>query len=702
MARSLLVAPAAEDVGLARTCLGLLRALDRIGVRVDYVKPVAQPRADGTPDRSVARVAAVTTLRPPEPLSTAELERQLGEGERDVVREKIVAAWAPIYNSSDVVVVEGLKAGPSRLYAPAVNQDLARALDADVLLVGTWSAEPDGVEGLAEQFAVEAGGYAAGDTARVVGCVVHGLPAARPSPVLKAPPAAARPETAALRTALGRHQLQLIAAVPHRPELTWPRVADVVRELNPEILHEGDLSRRIKDVVVFAQGVPGGIRVLDDGRLIVVPGDRHEVVMAACLAAMNGIRLAALLLSGGIRPDPWVWELAGPAAAGLPVLVVESDSYQTATRVRDWDPGLPADDRDRIESVTNTIADALDASWLQSLPGPARPRRLTPAAFLYQLVEKARTADALIVLPEGTEPRTLRAAVACADRGVARCLLLGAPDEVAAQARHLGLRLPHDVNILDPRTVAERYVAPLAELRRHKGWTEEVAREHLADPVTVGTMMVKLGEVDGLVSGAVHTTANTVRPALQILGTKPGTRLVSSVFFMCLPDGVVIYGDCAINPQPDAEALAAIAISSAASARAFGIEPRVAMISFSTGTSGAGTDVDKVADATRIVREREPGLAVDGPLQYDAAAIASVGQAKRPGSPVAGRASVFIFPDLDTGNTTYKAVQRSAQVVSIGPMLQGLAKPVNDLSRGALVEDIIYTIALTAIQARAS
>jgi phosphate acetyltransferase len=308
---------------------------------------------------------------------------------------------------------------------------------------------------------------------------------------------------------------------------------------------------------------------------------------------------------------------------------------------------------------------------------------------------------ALIVLPEGTEARTLRAAVECAHRGIARCLLLGDPDEVAAQARRLGLRLPEGVSITDPHAVAERYVAPLAELRRPKGWTEEMAREHLADPVTLGTMMLRQGEVDGLVSGAVHTTAATVRPALQILGPKPGSRLVSSVFFMCLPDEVVIYGDCAINPQPDAEDLADIAISSAASARAFGIEPRVAMISFSTGTSGAGTDVDKVARATQIVREREPGLAVDGPLQYDAAATVSVGQAKRPGSPVAGRASVFVFPDLDTGNTTYKAVQRSAQVVSVGPMLQGLAKPVNDLSRGALVEDIVYTIALTAIQARA-
>ena len=394
----------------------------------------------------------------------------------------------------------------------------------------------------------KAGRYTAGDTARVVGCVVHGVPAARPSPVLKAPPAAARPETAALRTALGRHQLQLIAAVPHRPELTWRRVADMVRELNREILHEGDLSRRIKDVAVFAQGIPGGIRVLDDGRLIVVPGDRHEVVMAACLAAMNGIRLAALLLSGGIRPDPWVWELAEPAAAGLPVLLVEPDSYETATRVRDLGPRAArrrqGPDRERDQHHRRRPGRVLAAVAAQPRPAPSR----TPAAFLYQLVEKARTAEALIVLPEGTEPRTLRAAIACADRGIAGCLLLGAPDEVALQARHLGLWLPHDVTILDQRTVAERYVAALAELRRHKGTTEEIAREHLADPITVGTMMVKLDEVDGMVSGAVHTTANTVRPALQILGAKRGTRLVSSIFFMCLPDGVVIYGDCAINP----------------------------------------------------------------------------------------------------------------------------------------------------------
>jgi phosphate acetyltransferase len=690
MARSLLVAPVADHAAMARTCLGLLRALDRRGVKVAYVKPVAQPGADGRPDQSSELVAAITALRPPEPITTAQLEELLGEGELDVVLEKIVAAWKPVYGGSDVVVIQGLSSGPSRLYASSLNQALARALDADVVLAGSWPVDGD-AEDLAEQFAIAASGYMAGEQARVVGCVIHGLPAADAD------------VAAGLRTALARRQLAVAAEVPYRAELTWPRIRDLVRHLHPQILHEGDMSRRIRDVAVFAAGIPGGLHALDTGRLVVVPGDRHDVIMAAYLTELSGTRLAGLLLSTGTAPDPRISELTrSTTAAGLPVLLVPDDSYQTATRVRDLDPGLPADDLERIESVTDNIADALDPSWLESLTGASRSRRLSPAAFRYQLTEQARAADALVVLPEGTERRTIRAAVACAERGIARCLLLGSPDKVAVRAGRLGLRLPEGVTVLDPQAVAERYVAPLAELRRHKGWTEDVAREHLADPVTVGTMMLRLGEVDGLVSGAMHTTASTVRPALQIIGPKPGARLVSSVIFMCLPDEVVVYGDCAINPQPDAEDLADIAIQSAASARMFGIEPRVAMISFSTGRSGRGLDVDKVAAATRIVREREPDLPVDGPLQYDTAAIASVGQAKRPGSPVAGRASVFVFPDLDTGNTTYKAVQRSARVVSIGPMLQGLAKPVNDLSRGALVEDIIYTIALTAIQARAT
>jgi phosphate acetyltransferase len=709
MARSLLVVPASPWAGLASTCLGLIRALDRRGVRVGFVKPVANAQVNGGADRSAALVAAVCPLRPPDPVPAAAVEQELSDGGLDAVLEKIVAAWEPVYDQSEVVVIEAVSPGPDRLYAAELNRALAQALDADVVLAGRWPAAgaagdgsaagagaADGPAGdaaahVAESLAITAAGYRSGENARVVGCVVNDVPAGGPAPAER------------LRADLAQRGLRLIAAVPYRSELAWLRVRDLVLQLCPQVLSTGDQSRRIKDVSVFAQGVPGGLRVLTDGRLVVVPGDRHEVVMAACLAVLNGTRLAALLLSTGTPPDPRVWDLARAATdTGLPILMVGQNSYETATLVGDLDHGLPADDTERIEGVTGNVADALEETWLESLRSPARPRRLSPAAFRYQLAGLAHAAGACLVLPEGTEPRTIQAAVACAERGIARSVLLGPPDEVTGLARGLGLRLPDAVTVVDPTAIAERYVADLARLRRHRGWTGDVAREHLADSITVGTMMLWRGEVDGLVAGAAHTTAATVRPALQILGTKPGTRLVSSVFFMCLPDEVVVYGDCAINPQPGPEDLADIAIQSAASARAFGIEPRVAMISFSTGTSGTGSDVDKVAEATRIVAEREPGLAVDGPLQYDAAAIASVGRAKRPGSTVAGRASVFIFPDLDTGNTTYKAVQRSAHVVSIGPMLQGLAKPVNDLSRGALVDDIIYTMALTAVQSRAS
>jgi phosphate acetyltransferase len=388
---------------------------------------------------------------------------------------------------------------------------------------------------------------------------------------------------------------------------------------------------------------------------------------------------------------------------GLPVLVTDDMTYDAVTLVQDIDIELSVDDLVRGEAVMAHGAAAFDDEVIEGVLSAPEARRLSPAAFRYRLVELARRADARIVLPEGLEPRTLRAAVECARRGIAHPVLLGPPDAVRQRIANLGLELPEGLEIIDPEAVAERYVAPLTALRAHKGWTEGVARERLlTDPITVATMMVQLGEAAGLVAGAEHTTAHTVRPALQILGTAPGSALVSSVFFMCLPDEVLVYGDCAINTNPTAEQLADIAIQSAGSAEAFGIEPRVAMISFSTGESGAGQDVDKVVAATRIVQERRPDLAVDGPLQYDAASSRSVGKSKRPGSVVAGRATVFVFPDLDTGNTTYKAVQRSADVVSIGPMLQGLAKPVNDLSRGALVEDIVYTIALTAVQAGAS
>ena len=318
--------------------------------------------------------------------------------------------------------------------------------------------------------------------------------------------------------------------------------------------------------------------------------------------------------------------------------------------------------------------------------------------LLQDIITRAKANKQRIVLPEGDEPRTVEAAAICQSRGLAHCILLAKPEQVLEVAKARNIELPSDLEIVDPDSIRAQYIEPMVQLRKGKLDAAQ-AEEQLQDTVVLGTMMLALDQVDGLVSGAVHTTANTVRPAFQLIKTAPEYSLVSSVFFMLLPDEVYVYGDCAINPDPTAEQLAEIAIQSADSAKAFGIEPRIAMISYSTGTSGAGADVEKVAQATEIAQQRRPDLLIDGPLQYDAASVESVGRSKAPNSPVAGRANVFIFPDLNTGNTTYKAVQRSANVVSVGPMLQGLNKPVNDLSRGALVDDIVFTIALTAIQA---
>jgi len=385
---------------------------------------------------------------------------------------------------------------------------------------------------------------------------------------------------------------------------------------------------------------------------------------------------------------------------GLPVLSSDTNTYDTAHMLANLSTAIPIDDPDRIEKAMEAVATKIDTDWLQEHLKVQRQRRLTPPAFRYQLSERARAANKRIVLPEGSEPRTVQAAIICHQRGPARCVLIGGPTEIRNVAQSQGLELPDDIEIINPSAVRDQYIDAMVEARKHKGLAHDMAEAMLEDNVVLGTMMVARDEADGLVSGAIHTTANTVRPALQLIKTHDQAKVVSSVFFMLLPQQVVVYGDCAINPDPNAEELADIAIQSAQSAEAFGIEPVVAMISYSTGESGTGLDVDKVREATRIARERRPDLLIDGPLQYDAAAIESVAKSKAPKSKVAGKATVVVFPDLNTGNTTYKAVQRSANVVSIGPMLQGLRKPVNDLSRGASVEDIVFTIALTAVQAK--
>ena len=710
MSRTIMLIPTGTSVGLTSVSLGVIRAMERKGVRLSVFKPIAQPRSgENAPDQTTTIIRKNSTIPAAEPLQMSRVESLLGSNQQDVLMEEIIARYHENTKEAEVVLVEGLVPTRKHQFASALNYEIAKTLNAEIVFV--MSLGNDSPAQLKERIELTQSSFGGSKNKSITGVIINKLNApvddqGRTRPDLseifddsnKASVANIDP-----KQLFANSPLPVLGCVPWSFELIATRAIDMCRHLNAEIINEGDIAtRRVKSVTFCARSIPHMLEHFRPGSLLVTSADRPDVLVAACLAAMNGVEIGAVLLTGGYQIDATIRKLCERAfATGLPIFMVNTNTWQTSLSLQSFNLEVPSDDTQRIERVQEYVASHIDPEWIESLTAASdRSRRLSPPAFRYQLTELARKAGKRIVLPEGDEPRTVKAAAICAERGIATCILLGNPEEIQRVAAVQGVELGKGIEIVDPEVVRENYVARLVELRKSKGMTEVVAQEQLEDNVMLGTMMLERGEVDGLVSGAVHTTANTIRPPLQLIKTAPNSSLVSSVFFMLLPEQVLVYGDCAINPDPNPEQLAEIAIQSADSALAFGIEPRVAMISYSTGNSGAGSDVEKVREATRIAQEKRPDLVIDGPLQYDAAIMADVAKSKAPNSPVAGRATVFIFPDLNTGNTTYKAVQRSADLISIGPMLQGMRKPVNDLSRGALVDDIVYTIALTAIQSK--
>jgi phosphate acetyltransferase len=687
------LAPAGSSVGLTTVALGLVNALDRKGVRVGFFKPIAQEtEGESGPERSTHFIRATTTLQPADPIPLAMATKTISERGMDELMSQVIGAYGESSASADMVIVEGLLPALSDSYLGVINHELVVTLNAQVILVASQADKS--IEQLDDQ--IEYAAKTFGGVEKILGVIINRYSVKKPSTAENLVERV-QSESKLFR----RRQLKLISVVPENRDLTFCRTVDIQRHLGAEVMHAGEIEhRRVKVTHLLARTVPNLLHTFAPGTILMTPADRSDVVIAVGMAALSHIPLAGLILTGDTEPDERILRFCRPALeTGLPLLRVRTNSYDTATRLYQLSGAVAADDLERIKDAIDHVAQTLDTDWLISHSEKELEFRLSPAAFLYQLTEKARAAKKRIVLPEGAEPRTVKAAAICARRGIACCVLLADPTEVHEVARRQDVELPDNIEILDPAIVRRNYVKPLFEVRKHKGLSMEMAASQLEDNVVLGTMMLFLGEVDGLVSGAIHSTANTVRPALQIIKTKANAKAVSSIFFMCLPEQVLVYGDCAVIPDPDADTLADIAIQSADSAAAFGIPPRVAMISYSTGESGSGAGVDKVRDATKLAQEKRADLLIDGPLQYDAAFMPDVAKTKAPNSPVGGRATVFIFPDLNTGNTTYKAVQRSAKVISIGPMLQGLKRPVNDLSRGALVDDIVYTIALTAIQA---
>lgn len=493
--------------------------------------------------------------------------------------------------------------------------------------------------------------------------------------------------------------------LPEEPLLVAPSVAELQVAVNGTMI-AGDpelLSREAMGVMVAGMTAEHCLERLTEGVAVVTPGDRSDVVLAVVSAhAAEGFpSLSCIILNGGLDLHPAIASLVEGLGLRLPIVATKYGTFETASRVAGARGRVTAKSQRKIDTALALMDKHVDVNDLIAQLSIPIPAVTTPQMFTYQLLDQARSDRKRIVLPEGTDDRILKAAGRLLQHEVAELTILGEESQIRSRAAELGVDIDAAV-VLDPRTseLCDQFAEQYAELRRKKGVTVEQAREIIHDVSYFGTMLVHNEMVDGMVSGAAHTTAHTVRPAFEIIRTAPGISTVSSIFLMCLADRVLAYGDCAIVPDPTSEQLADIAISSSRTAAQFGIDPRVAMLSYSTGTSGTGADVDKVRAATELVRQREPDLLVEGPIQYDAAVEPSVAATKMPDSPVAGRATVLIFPDLNTGNNTYKAVQRSAGAIAIGPVLQGLNKPVNDLSRGALVEDIVNTVAITAIQAQ--
>jgi len=682
--------------GKSLVSLGVTELLLRKTNRVGIFRPVIETEPDDERDKNIDLLLRHFDLHQDYEdtygLPMREAEELIGQERYDQVLDRIIARYKALEDCCEFILCIGsdLVSATATLELD-FNADVAKNLGAPVLLVG--SGVDRDVAGMISTAHTAINAYQARG-AQVLGMVANRV---------------AMDHLEELRMAL-KEELKdedvIVAVIPAHEVLASPTMKEVAEQLSGEILFGGEhLATLAHDYLVIAMRLDNYLGRLTENALLITPGDRSDVILSALQAHQSNRypKVAGLVLSGGIKPAPAISRLLEGLAIPVPILSVRTDTFGTATRASNLRSYITADNRPKIDLSLELFEEFVDTAELEARISSIEPGGMTPRMFLYYIVQRAKAKKQHIVLPEGDDERILRAAEALLNREVVDLTLLGRPREVRDLIHELGLDIDLDrVPIIWPGESEQfdAYAETLLELRRHKGMNLDVARDLMRDVSYYGTMMVYKGVADGMVSGAAHTTQHTILPALQFIKAKPGFSVVSSVFFMCLDDEVLVYGDCAVNPNPTAEQLAEIALSSADTAQTFGIEPRVAMLSYSSGESGVGEDVERVRSATQIARERRPDLPIVGPIQYDAAVDVSVAAKKMPGSQVAGRATVFVFPDLNTGNNTYKAVQRETGAIAIGPVLQGLKKPINDLSRGATVEDVINTVAITAIQAQ--
>jgi phosphate acetyltransferase len=699
MAKNIYLASTGPKSGKSIICLGLINAFRGLVTNVGYFKPIGQKyRANEIHDKESIMIKEIygieDELKYINPVSIKELNHYITSNDQETFFHKVQESYERVEKDKDIVIIDGTDyVGMKSAFEFDINADIANNLNAGIILIEDGygksmdeisSSVLTGKDSFDEQ------------SCDFLGVIVNKIEPERLSAVDQS-----------LKKKLKKHKIDYLGTVPCNSILPKPRLYDIARSLDAEILFgKNYLSNISSETVIASMGFENALKYIYDGALIITGGDRNEILLGCITSLISPSypNISGIVLTGGLTPNDNIMKLIETLSdLPLPIFSVKDNTIVAVDKISSLTVHVSSSDFQKIDIAKSLVHQHVDYEKINDKLKLEKIRKRTPEIFKYEILERACSEKKRIVLPEGEDDRTLKAAVWAREREIADIVLLGDKNLIMKKVATLGLKLDNGIEIINPKESQkfEDYVNTYYELRKHKHYTMENAQDRMQDTIYYGTMMIYKGEADGLVSGAVNTTQHTIRPAFEIIKTKPDINNASSIFLMCLKDRVLVYGDCAIIPIPTAEQLSDIAITSADTAKDFGIDPYIAMLSYSTGKSGKGPEVDKVREATEIARQKRPDLLIEGPIQYDAAIDPGVAKIKLPDSNVAGKATVFIFPDLNTGNNTYKAVQRSSGAIAIGPIIQGLNKPVNDLSRGCLVDDIIYTIAITAIQAQA-
>jgi len=697
MSKAIYVSSSEPNSGKSVVTLGLMNILLGKISNIAYFRPVIRENGIQRQDTNIQTMLTHFGIDTPYndcfAFTYNEFLRYRSENNNSFLIDTIINKYKKLEDAYDFVLVDGMDfEGEGASFEFSSNVEIARNLSIPIILVS------------------KAEGYSPDEITRNI---LATLPILRMNdvPLLavianKTDPSAVGELNIMFRQRLPKYFLSSV--IPLIEELRSPAMKEIAEAVGGKLLFgQNYLSNPVSHFIVGAMQLSNCLTHLKENTLIITPGDRGDIIIAMIQANLskNYPKVAGIILSGGLAPDEPIVKLVEGLETVVPVVQVETGTFETVNKVGSVKSRIYADNHFKIDLAINTFEKNTDTVSLMDKIITSKPEGLTPRMFQYQLVKRAKLKKKHIVLPEGSDDRILEAAAKLLKQEVVKLTILGKKEEIEASLKRLNLELdPKNAQIINPADspLLPDYISTFYELRKGKNVNMDMATDFMKDGAYFGTMMVYKGEADGMVSGSINTTQHTIRPALQFIKTKPGVSIVSSIFFMCLQDRVIVFGDCAVIPKPTSEELAEIAISSAESSRMFGIEPKIAMLSYSSGSSGQGEEVEKVRRATELLKSRRPDLAVEGPIQYDAAVDRVVGLQKIPQSKVAGQATVLIFPDLNTGNNTYKAVQRETGAVAIGPMLQGLNKPVNDLSRGCTVDDIFNTVVITAIQAQQS